>query len=172
MQLAEKMKEQDVHPEQECFDLGMVNYGEYLIKKGIIQGPCYWNLLFGNIAGMQLTPTHISAAISTIPCTHYIAFGGLGDTALSAHSVAIALGYGVRVGIEDTIWFDRINNQKATNSALIKRVHDLMNLNQRTIMTPQEFGSFHGFYNQTSNRSSNYDSRNNDDQQALGRIVA
>lgn len=149
-QLAKKMTEYGVHPELEAFDLGMVNYGQYLIKKGILKGPYYWNLLFGNIAGMQLTPGQISAAVEAIPPSHHLAFAGLGETALPAHSTAIALGYGVRVGLEDTIWFDRGKSRKATNSDLLKRVHELMYLNERSLMTAKEFGSVHGFYNRTS----------------------
>ncbi|MFY7841056.1 MAG: 3-keto-5-aminohexanoate cleavage protein, partial [Lacibacter sp.] len=50
--LAEKMNRFGVKPELECFDMGMINYGKYLIKKELLKGPFYWNLIFGNIAGM------------------------------------------------------------------------------------------------------------------------
>ncbi len=52
LRLAEKMKQYGVNPELECFDTGMINFGNYLIRKGVLTGPHYWNLLFGNIADM------------------------------------------------------------------------------------------------------------------------
>ncbi len=39
VKLAEKMKSLGVVPELECFDLGMINYGMYLISKNVIEGP-------------------------------------------------------------------------------------------------------------------------------------
>ena len=35
-----------VRPELECFDLGMINYGKYLLNKKNIDSPAYWNLIF------------------------------------------------------------------------------------------------------------------------------
>lgn len=37
--LLEKMNDFGVKPEFECFDLGMINFGKYLIKKGLAKGP-------------------------------------------------------------------------------------------------------------------------------------
>ena len=48
--LAKKMLDNGIKPELEVFDIGMVNYAHYLIKKGILQPPYYFNLLLGNIA--------------------------------------------------------------------------------------------------------------------------
>jgi 3-keto-5-aminohexanoate cleavage enzyme len=149
MRLAEKMNEYGVTPELECFDAGMVNYGLYLIKKGLVRGPQhYWNLLFGNIAGMQPTFSQIAAALSEIPQNHYIALAGLGDTNLLVHGMAIAAGLGVRVGIEDTIWFNRNKMEKATNLDLVKRVHEIMKIQQKSLLSSAEFGA-QGFYNRT-----------------------
>lgn len=144
--LAEKMKQCGVVPELECFDLGMINFGNYLIKKGIVEGPFYWNLLFDNIAGFQAKFSHFSAAISEIPEDHHIALGGLGAAQLSANSAAIAMGYNVRVGLEDNIWWDKERTRKATNIDLVKRTHELIKINQKEFMKPEKFGSL-GFYN-------------------------
>ena len=146
VRLAEKMKEYGVSPELECFDLGMINYGKYLIKKEIVEGPFYWNLLFGNIAGMQANLNQISSALNEIPQNHYISLAGLADDQLPVNSTAIAMGFGVRTGIEDNIWWDKERTQKCTNLDLVKRVHDLINTNQKTFFHPKEFGAL-GFYN-------------------------
>jgi 3-keto-5-aminohexanoate cleavage enzyme len=147
--LAEKMNYFGVHPELECFDLGMINYGLYLIKKNIIEGPFYWNLLFGNIAGYQSNLNHISAAISELPVGHHISMGGLGDDQLKVNAIAIAYGCGVRIGIEDSIWWDYARTKLCTNIELVKRIHSLIQIHQHDWYKPNEFGKL-GFYNRYS----------------------
>lgn len=147
--LAEKMKAHGVKPELECFDMGMINYGHYLIRKKILEPPFYWNLLFGNIAGMQTELTQMGNAIREINNNkeeNYIALAGLGADQLKANAIAIACGYGVRVGLEDNIWYDRERTTLATNLNLLKRVHQLMELHQVSMMQPAELGE-KGFYN-------------------------
>ncbi len=148
--LAEKMQQYGVHPELECFDMGMINYGNYLIEKGLIRGPFYWNLLFGNIAGMQAELTQMGNAIREISSMqagqHFIALGGIGSSQLQVNAIAIAAGYGVRVGLEDNIWFDKGRKQPATNLALLQRIHQLLALHERTVMPSRQLGE-KGFYN-------------------------
>lgn len=146
VRLAEKMKEFGVVPEFECFDLGMINYGFYLIEKEIAKPPYYWNLLFGNIAGFQANLNSLSAGVNEIPRDHYISFGGLAKQQLPAVSTAIAMGYGVRIGLEDNLWYDSEKTIPATNISLLKRVHDLNQIHQREWMPSSEFGNL-GFYN-------------------------
>lgn len=149
--LAEKMKQYGVKPELECFDMGMINYGKYLIKKNILEGPFYWNLLFGNIAGMQAELVQIGNAIREIKsesaAQHFIALGGLGSDQLTINAIAVASGYGVRVGLEDNIWLDQQRKQPATNSNLLTRVHQLMQLHEYSVMPSAVLGK-QGFYNE------------------------
>lgn len=149
IRLAEKMKLMGVQPELECFDLGMINYGKYLISKGIIEPTCYWNLLFGNIAGMQANLNQVSAAVHEIPATDFVALAGLGKEQLPINSLAVSMGLGVRVGLEDAIWWDEKKTKKSTNTALVRRIHELIEINQKTFFTPKEFGA-RGFYNRLS----------------------
>lgn len=146
IKLAEKMKAHGVVPELECFDLGMINYGHYLINKGIVDGPYYWNLLFGNIAGFQANLNHLSVALNDIPANHFVSLAGLAANQLPISSTAVAMGYGVRIGIEDNIWWDINRTRKCTNIELIKRVHQLIEINQKELFTASEFGAL-GFYN-------------------------
>ena len=145
-ELAAKMAEYGVHPEMECFDLGMVNYGKYLIKKGFIAGPIYWNLIFGNIAGAQATATQMGALLEEVREYEFVACGGIGDSQLQANAIAIALGVGVRVGLEDNIYWDAGRTRQASNSNLLKRVHELIAVHGHTALKSQDFGK-QGFYN-------------------------
>lgn len=146
VRLATKMKEYGVVPEFEIFDFGMINYGLYLIQKGIHQGPYYWNLLFGNIAGFQGTYAQMGMAINEIPKDHFIAFAGLGASQLKVNASAIAMGYGVRVGVEDNIWWDAKRTRLCTNNELLQRVHHLMDIHEKTLFPSGELGAL-GFYN-------------------------
>ncbi|SFN59095.1 Uncharacterized conserved protein, DUF849 family [Algoriphagus ornithinivorans] len=144
--LAEKMVDNGVVPELECFDLGMINYGKYLIKKGILKGPFYWNLLFGNIAGFQPSLIQIGTAIQEIPESHIFSLGGLGEHQLAVNSIAIAQGYGVRIGLEDNIWWDEKRTRHCTNLELVRRIHDLMVIHGRELLTSETLRKI-GFFN-------------------------
>lgn len=146
VELAEKMKDYGVVPELECFDLGMINYGKYLIRKKIIEGPYYWNLLFGNIAGFQATYSQIGVALNEIPEDDFVALAGLGSDQLKVNSSAIAMGYNVRIGLEDNIWLDGNKIKQVTNLDLVRRTHKFIEDNQKKFWSPKEFGEL-GFYN-------------------------
>ncbi|MCK5616601.1 3-keto-5-aminohexanoate cleavage protein, partial [Candidatus Pacearchaeota archaeon] len=61
-----------------------------------------------------------------------------GNAQLMVNSLSIACGSGVRVGLEDNIWFDSKRTRLARNSDLIKRIHTLAEANGREIMAPGE----------------------------------
>jgi 3-keto-5-aminohexanoate cleavage enzyme len=146
--LLDKMIDFGVNPELECFDLGMINYGKYLLKKKQIDTPSYWNLIFGNIAGIQPTYSQIGAALSEMPQGHFISLGGIGEYQLMTNSLAVASGLGVRVGLEDNIWYDKNKTIKASNIMLLKRIHQLIEINQKELMSSTELG----LYNKKSGR--------------------
>lgn len=151
IQLAEKMNQNGVKQELECFDLGMINFGKYLIKKGIIKPPYYWNLIFGNIAGFQSSFSHVAYAVNELDMdNNFVALGAMGQAQLSINTMAIANGLGVRVGIEDNIWFDQAKIKKATNAELLKRIHQIMVIHEKRLMTSEELG-IKGFYNAKNN---------------------
>jgi uncharacterized protein (DUF849 family) len=147
LRLAEKMNEFGVKQELECFDLGMINYGKYLVKKGVLKPPFYWNLIFGNMSGFQATLSHVSCAVQEISGEHdYVSLGAVGLSQLNINAMAISNGYGVRVGIEDNIWYDQQRTRKASNLALLERIHMLMDIHEKKLMTSAELGN-RGFYN-------------------------
>jgi 3-keto-5-aminohexanoate cleavage enzyme len=136
--LAAEMKRRGILPELEAFDLGMVNYACYLRDKGFLEPPHYFNLIFGNIACAQANLLHCGMMVKDLPPQSYWSFGGVGDYQLKMNSVAIAMGGGVRVGLEDNIWYDDNRTRLATNGDLIKRVHTLAESNGRQVMKPAE----------------------------------
>ena len=137
--LAKIMKDKGIVPELEVFDVGMINFGNYLVKKDLIRPPLYYNLLFGNIACAQTNLLHTGVMLNDIPEDALVSIAGIGNGQLMMNSLAIAIGKGVRIGLEDNIWLDAERTRLATNTALIERVHVIAKANNREIMTPSEF---------------------------------
>jgi uncharacterized protein (DUF849 family) len=61
---------------------------------------------------------------------------GIGDAQLPMNAVAIACGGGVRVGLEDNVWYDGGRTRLARNADLVRRVRALAEANERAIMQP------------------------------------
>ncbi len=139
MDLASKMTKLGIVPELEAFDSGMINYAKYLIKNGFLTPPYYFNLLLGNIACAQADLLHAGLMINDLPENSIWSFAGIGDQQLKMNSVAIAIGGGVRVGLEDNIWLDSSRTKLARNIDLLERVHILAAANCRQIMSSMEF---------------------------------
>ncbi|MEM0966793.1 MAG: 3-keto-5-aminohexanoate cleavage protein [Verrucomicrobiota bacterium] len=136
--LANEMLEKGILPELEVFDIGMINYSKYLIRKGLLKAPHYFNLLFGNIACSQADLTMAGLMVRDLPEGSFWSFAGIGDAQLMMNSVGVASGYGVRVGLEDNIWYDDKRNKLATNADLLRRVHVVAEANNRSVMTALE----------------------------------
>lgn len=138
MALATEMKSKGILPELEAFDIGMINYSKYLEKKGLLEAPHYFNLLFGNVACAQADLMMAGLMERDLPSGSFWSFAGIGDTQLMMNSIAIASGCGVRVGLEDNIWYDTSRRKLATNVDLIKRIHVMAEANERQIMKPAD----------------------------------
>ena len=136
--LAEEMKNKGIMAELEAFDAGMINYAKYLEKKGLLQSPHYFNLLLGNIACAQADLLHSGMMVRDLPPNSYWSFAGIGNAQLMMNSLAVASGGGVRVGLEDNVYYDQKRTKLATNSDLLKRIHTLAQANEREIMSPTE----------------------------------
>jgi uncharacterized protein (DUF849 family) len=120
--LAKKMLDNGIKPELEAFDLGMINYARYLIKKGYLKPPYYFNLILGNIACAQANLLSLGLMVKELPEGSIWSAGGIGDWQLQMNAMALVAGGGVRVGLEDNIYYDRQRTMLALNKDLIERV--------------------------------------------------
>jgi len=136
--LAKTMLENNIKPELEVFDLGMINYAKYLIHKGLLKPPYYFNIILGNIACAQADLSHMGLMIRELPENSLVSFGGVGNAQYQVNAISAAAGYGVRIGLEDNIWMDDNRTELATNEGFILRIHRLANALGRSIMTPVE----------------------------------
>jgi 3-keto-5-aminohexanoate cleavage enzyme len=120
--LAQEMGKRGILPELEIFDLGMANYANYLVTKDLLRPPHYANIFLGNVATAQLDLAHAGLLIRDLPKDTLWSLAGIGDAQLSANTLGIAMGGGVRVGLEDAIHMDVDRKVLATNAAMVERV--------------------------------------------------
>ena len=138
MALANEMKRCNILHELEAFDAGMINYAHYLKKKELLSPPFYFNLLLGNVFCAQPDLLHAGIMIRDLPDNSYWSLAGIGNSQVLMNSVAIAMGGGVRVGLEDNIWFDKERTKLARNSDLLKRINIIAMANERPVMSSKE----------------------------------
>jgi 3-keto-5-aminohexanoate cleavage enzyme len=137
--LASVMLDGRILPELEIFDLGMANYARHLAGKGLLPAPRYANIILGNLATAQVDAGHLGLLIRDLPENTTWASGGLGRFQLPANQLGIALGGGVRIGLEDNLFWNAETRNLTTNLALLQRIHDFARLAERPVMSSKEF---------------------------------
>jgi 3-keto-5-aminohexanoate cleavage enzyme len=138
MALAKKMQANDIKPELEVFDLGMINFARYLMGKGLLTPPYYFNILLGNIAAAQAKLLHLGLLVSELPEDSIWSVAGIGDAQCRMNAIGIIAGDGVRVGLEDNIWYDEGRTELATNAMLMERIITMARVLGREIALPSE----------------------------------
>jgi len=138
MKLAAKMKANNIKPELEVFDIGMVNYAKYLIKKKLIEPPYYFNIILGNIANAQADFTSLGHIIKELPEDSYYSLGGIGNSQYKMNCYGVLSEGGIRIGLEDNIFFDSDRKKLASNEDFLKRIKNFAKLSDRKIAKPKE----------------------------------
>lgn len=136
--LAQRMAERGIVPEMECFDLGMVEYANYLVERRVLVAPFYCNLLLGSLGTLSATPANLARMVGALPNGTTWAAAGIGRFQFPMNALAIAMGGHVRVGLEDNIWYDDERTRLATNAELITRLVRIAQACGREIATPDE----------------------------------
>lgn len=135
--LAAKMVENGIKPEIECFDFGMVNAANTLIRKGELGAPPYYfNLIFGSRYSVPATARHVANLLPDLPEGAIWAAAGIGLYQLPMNTLAIAMGGHCRVGLEDNVYFDFERRDLATNAALVERLVTISETFGRPVAAP------------------------------------
>jgi 3-keto-5-aminohexanoate cleavage enzyme len=140
-ELARRMMDRGIKPELEVFDTGMVNYLTYLAEKGLLTAPFIVNFILGGPATAQAQLIDLGLLVSKLPTGSVWSAGGIGRQQTSSLALALASGGGVRVGLEDNLFWDDNRTKLASNRELVERVLALGDLLGRQPMTPTEFRS-------------------------------
>jgi len=119
--LAAAMQQRGIRPELEIFDVGMARTAARLAAAGSLASPLYANLFLGNAATAAADPLDLAALLHHLPAGTIWSAAGIGRDQLTANSLGILFGDGVRVGLEDNLYLDE-HKTPATNPALVERV--------------------------------------------------
>ena len=138
IKLLNKMNEENIKPELEVFDVGMINFSKYLIRKKILHPPYYYNIILGNIFSAQNNPADINSLINALPPGSIFSIGGIGSQQLSSNITGILYADGVRVGLEDNVYYDEKRNCIASNEILINRIIHISHICERELYTCDE----------------------------------
>jgi uncharacterized protein (DUF849 family) len=139
IKLIEKMDEYSVVPEIECFDSGMLNYTNYLIKKNILKGPHYINVILGNLYNGQSDLSTVASILVNKPKDSIMCFGGIGKDQIKANMLGLLYADGIRIGLEDNLYYK--DKTLATNAKLLQRIKRIMDDLDLEVMSSKEFVS-------------------------------
>jgi 3-keto-5-aminohexanoate cleavage enzyme len=136
--LAETMVARGIKPEIEVFDAGMLNYAKYLDRKLTLPKPLYFSLLLGSLGGIPGRPGDLAYLVQDLPDACVWSATGIGSFQLPINAAALVQGGGVRVGLEDNIYYDYDRRDLATNQRLVERIVRIATELQRGVATPDE----------------------------------
>ena len=150
LKLIEKMIVYGVTPEIECFDSGMLNYTNYLIKKGVLTGPHYINVILGNMYNAQSDVASLNSIIQNKPNNSLLCLGGIGKEQLPCNLLGLLYADGIRIGLEDNLYYtDKV---KTTNIKLLQRIRKIMNEMGLGVLSPLDFKNL-GYGNRKINNT-------------------
>ncbi len=152
--LALAMRHHQIVPEMELFDLGMVDYAHYLIRKGILTEPFYCNLLLGSLGTLSATPFNLVTMVRALPEGAVWSAAGIGRFQFHVNCMAITMGGHVRVGLEDNLYYDIDKTSPATNPGLVERLVAVSRAVGREVACPDETRLLLGLPERTSPRTS------------------
>jgi len=136
--LADTMRDRGIVPELEVFDFGMLDYAKYLIERGVLREPFYFNLLLGSLGTMSATPFNLASLVMQLPQGATWAAAGIGRFQLAMNSLAVVTGGHVRIGLEDNLFMDPGKTRPASNGELVKRIARVAQAVERPVATPLE----------------------------------
>ncbi|MFJ5770864.1 3-keto-5-aminohexanoate cleavage protein [Psychrobacillus sp. NPDC093180] len=118
--LGQTMIENNVKPEIEVFDAGMLYNALYYMKKGLIKEPVHFQFVLGAPGGTAATVENLVYLKSLLPekCT-WSAFG-IGKGHMPILYTTLALEGHIRVGMEDNIYYSKGRIAKS-NAEFVER---------------------------------------------------
>jgi uncharacterized protein (DUF849 family) len=132
------MKDNDVVPECECFDTGIVRSVAMFVEAGIVPKPAHVSLVMGVASGMPAKASWLPLLIEELPeGAHWQAIVIGRQEVWDVHHRTAELGGQLRTGLEDTFYLP--NGDKATsNGQLIQALVSLAKEHGRTPMSTDE----------------------------------
>jgi 3-keto-5-aminohexanoate cleavage enzyme len=139
---AREIAAREVKPELEVYSAAMLEEVAHLLGLGILQAPYVINLVFHTPTqgGTRGTPENLLDAVARIRALGEdvrINVTSMGATQLPLTTIAMAMGFNVRVGMEDNVLFRR-GEPLENNAQLVERAVRIASELDRPIATPEQ----------------------------------
>lgn len=140
--LADCYQRNQIKPEIEVFDTGMLNNAKYYQKKGLLPENIYFQCVLGVLGGMEATVENLVYLVNHMPPNSKWSAFGIGKGQLPILFAALALGCtGLRVGLEDNLILGVDEDGKkilATNVSLVKQAVEAVRVFGKAPATPAQ----------------------------------
>jgi uncharacterized protein (DUF849 family) len=143
------MKANDIIPEFECFDTGIVRSVALYKEAGMFEGDPHISLVMGVASGQAAKPGWLPLLKDEmLPGTHWQVIAVGREEVWLLHRKALELGGNVRTGLEDTFYLP--DGQRARNNGdLVKALADMVREVGRDIASAEEARQILGIKNRT-----------------------
>lgn len=136
-ELAVTMRENNVKPEIEVFDAGMLYNALYYLKKGFLTEPLHFQFVLGAAGGSTATVENLVYLKSLLPQNATWSALGIGKGHVPILLATLALGGHVRVGMEDNVMFSA-TDLATSNAQFVTRAANLIKEAGYEVATPDE----------------------------------
>jgi len=133
---AKRLKEIDVKPEIEAFDLGNMWFGAQLYKEGLLSNPPMFQICLGIPWGAPATPLAMQAMIDIMPKEGIWSGFAISRNEMPFVAQTVLMGGNPRVGLEDNLYLSK--GKLATNAQLVEKAIRIVNDLGVSTMTPTE----------------------------------
>jgi 3-keto-5-aminohexanoate cleavage enzyme len=144
--IANRLKENRIKPEFECYDVGMINNVLFLHEIGAVEKPLHFQFVMGTLGGIPGTVDNLNHMVRQIPkdCTWSVCAVGLNQFPLI--TIGMIMGGHVRVGFEDNIYIQK-GIQAKSNAEMVEKVVRIARELGREVATPKEAREILGLHN-------------------------
>lgn len=139
---AQTMKEKNILPEFEAYDVGHLDNLKFLERDGIVEPPYWIQFVLGVLGGLSATPDSLITMLNKAdrlfgPENYRWSVIGVGyPREFHMAAMGIIMGGHVRVGLEDNIFVRR--RVLATNVDLVEKAKRIATEFEREVATPDE----------------------------------
>ncbi|MDX9872958.1 MAG: 3-keto-5-aminohexanoate cleavage protein [Clostridia bacterium] len=135
--LAQTMLENEIKPEAEIFDAGMIYNTLYYVKKGVIKEPVHFQFVLGAAGGIGASVENLVFLKGLIPKNATWSAFGIGKSHLSILYATIALDGHIRVGMEDNVLYSK-DRLAESNAEFVERAVRIIREANKEVATTAE----------------------------------
>lgn len=134
----QRMLENNIKPEYECFEIGHLDTVLTMARKGLVPGaPMQFNFVLGVSGCTPATVGNLDYLVRQIPAGSTWTATGIGRSAFQLAAAAIVMGGNVRVGFEDSIYLSK-GVLARSNGEMVEKAVRLSRELGREIASPDE----------------------------------